>query len=104
MEKTVWDSFVDYINNMPIGSIVSRPELCYATNRSPKKENTVDQYKRFLVITNILKPIARGKYQIIYHVNKKLTPTAVRNIAYSIDSSDCLMWFNEISKNNLLGA
>lgn len=98
MEETTWNKLIKYINSLPIGTIISRPEICYAADKSPKKENTIDQYKRSLVITNILKPIERGKYQISYHINETLTPTMVRNLAYRTNSDNCLIWFNKISK------
>lgn len=96
MKKPIWNKLVEYINSMPIGTIISRSEICYATDKPANRQNATDGYRRILTIVNILKIVSRGQYEIINHIDESFSYKQIRKIAYSTGFES---WFIQIIKN-----
>lgn len=94
-KQTAWSKLIKYINSMPIGTKISRAELCYVLDKPTNCQNTTDGYRKILSMVNILETVSRGKYEIINHVDENLSYRQIRNVAYS---SDFKSWFIRVAK------
>ncbi len=95
---TMWKRCKHYINKHKIGAVVTRQDfLHYLYQGSIPTHSTYgtggDRYRRILAMVGILKIVARGQYQILYHIKKDISSTEVNQLAYG---KSYRQWFNDV--------
>ncbi len=94
--ESIWSLLKNYINSLETNIIFNRNNLlsCVYVNEVVKPitvfQTTVDQYKRYLIIAEILEAVSWGKYKKIKNIPEHLAIHKLKNHVYG---NDWKTWF-----------
>lgn len=86
--RSIWSLLKEYINNMKVGDQFTRSDLLHSIYRKDaaralsRVETSVDQYRRYLTILEILKHPGRALYEKFNDIPKNLTISTAQKLAY----------------------
>jgi hypothetical protein len=95
-DKPIWDLMKEYINEFPLGDIISRSTLIssiYQIKKSYIYLPTVDNYIYHLKAVNVLEALGSGKYKKLRGIPITLTTSQLKKIS---NKNSWESWFMSI--------
>jgi len=83
-DKPIWQLLKEYINNFPVGEILSRATIIssiYHIKKSYISYHTLDSYIYQLKVVNVLKVISPGKYKKLRNIPFHLTTSQLKKVS-----------------------
>lgn len=96
MEKNLWQSFIKFIHERPVGSTFTRQEMIQELDPGKDingQQRTIDLYRRKLL--GFLEIVGRGQYKISCIPRIDLKSSDVHKAAYG---KNWRLWFNDFKQ------
>jgi hypothetical protein len=97
--ESIWSLLKNYVNGLDTNSIFNRNDLlsCVYVNEVVKPitscQTTVDQYKRYLVLADVVESAGWGEYRKLKNIPEHLS---IKKLQKHVYSHDWRTWFIKI--------